>query len=74
MFGDYAGTVMNASNEVAVEAYVNNAIGFYGIYNCIKSALHKFGTQGIINDIDDVFRIDREVREHSLKYIGEGKC
>lgn len=73
-FGDYAGTVMNAADEIAVDAYLKGEIGFYGIYNCIESALHYFGFEGIIKEKEDIFRIDREVREYCLKYIGDGKC
>lgn len=69
--GDYAGTVLNAANEVAVKKYLQDRIGFYDIYACIKTALLKFGTKGIITSIDEIYRIDREVREYIGERIGE---
>lgn len=70
-YGDYAGTVLNAADETAVEYYLQDKIGFYDIYSCIESALHKFGYEGIINDKEDIFRIDKEVREYSIRYFEE---
>ena len=70
-YGDYAGTVLNAADEIAVWYYLQDKIGFYDIYSCIESALLKFGYEGIINDKEDIFRIDKEVREYSIQYFEE---
>ena len=69
--GDYAGTVLNAANEVAVEKYLAGETGFYGIYRCIENALEKFGTAGTVSGAEEILRIDREVREYTLKSIKE---
>ena len=69
--GDYAGTIMNGANEIAVDAYLKDRISFYGIYDCIVNALQKFGDTGIIRDESDIYRIDKEVKEYTLRRIGE---
>ena len=69
--GDYAGCVMNAANEVLVEAYINDKIKFFDIPNGIISALNQFGYEGKIDSVDDVLSIDREVKEYTLNSIYE---
>ena len=66
-YGDYAGTVLNAANDVVVEKFLKGEVGFYGIYDVIENALLKFGLEGTINSIEDVFGIDKEVREYILR-------
>lgn len=66
-YGDYAGTVLNAANDVVVEKFLKGEMGFYGIYDVIENALLKFGLEGTINSIEDVFGIDKEVREYILR-------
>ena len=66
-YGDYAGTILNAADEVAVEMYLKDKIGFYEISDFINSAFHKFGFEGNINHIDDIYGIDKEVKEYILR-------
>ncbi len=70
-YGDFAGTVLAAADETAVELFLKNAVDFYGISSCIKNALQKFGLTGTIDSIEEVYRIQKEVREYTLKSIGE---
>lgn len=69
-YGDYAGTVLNSSNEIAVEKYLKNELDFYGISDCIENALQKFGLTGTIDSTEEVFRIHSDVKEYTLKSIG----
>lgn len=58
-------TIMNAANEIAVEKFLNNEIAFYDIPNIINKALDKYS--GIeYNNIDDIIRIDRIIKEYIL--------
>lgn len=41
-----AAAVLNAANEVAVEAFLGGRIPFRGIYDLVDAALEKFGHQG----------------------------
>lgn len=55
------GVVVNAANEAAIEKFINKEIGFMDISKSIIQAYEKFSDMP--NSIDDVFEIDREVRE-----------
>jgi 1-deoxy-D-xylulose-5-phosphate reductoisomerase len=55
------GVVVNASNEVAIEKFINKEIGFMDISKTIIKAFEEF--RDIPKNIDDVFEIDRVVRE-----------
>ena len=62
--------VLNASNEVAVESFLNKKIRFNDIYKVIQRVLDKFSPSAPIN-IDDVIEIDRISRIKSLAFIKE---
>lgn len=56
-------TVMNAANEVLVEAYLNNSIGFYQLSDLVGNAMRKFSN--IINpNIETILQTDRETRAY----------
>ena len=55
------GVIVNASNELAIEKFINKEIGFMDISKTIIEAYEKFDYEP--KSVDDVFEIDREVRE-----------
>ena len=57
------GVVINAANEAAIEMFINKEIGFMDISKVIIKAYDKFDE--IPHSIDDVFTIDKEVRNFS---------
>lgn len=57
------GVVLNAANEVAVSKFLNNEIGFLDISKISIDAINKFNNP-IINNIDDIFALDREIRNY----------
>lgn len=57
------GVVINAANEVAVEKFLNNQIGFLDISHITLDALNKFNNVSAKN-LDDIFEIDKEVRSY----------
>lgn len=59
-------TVLNASNEELVYAYLNEEIKFYDIPRYIKQAMDKFDIR-TVNSIDEILDIDVKTR----KYIKE---
>lgn len=71
--GDIAGCVMNAADEILVNRYLKGEIGFYDIPEGIEKTLNKFSSVGNFNNIDDVFRIDKESREYTLSMRFGGK-
>ena len=59
--------IFNCANEVAVEYFLNGKISFSQIYNIIENAMAKF-SQIKVNNFDDIYEIDREVRSF-LSYM-----
>ncbi|MCF0207094.1 MAG: 1-deoxy-D-xylulose-5-phosphate reductoisomerase, partial [Bacteroidales bacterium] len=67
--GGNAPCVMNAANEIAVEAFLNGKIPFLGIPDVIEKTLEKVGFQKSI-DIDSCFATDSEARKIASEIIG----
>jgi 1-deoxy-D-xylulose-5-phosphate reductoisomerase len=57
------GVILNAANEVAVSKFLNNKIGFLDVSKITLDAINKFN-KPIINSIDDIYEIDKEVRNY----------
>ena len=62
------GTVFNAANEVAVQAFIQGEIKFLDIYKIIELALENTKV-GKNNTIEDVFIADHETRAYVTEYI-----
>ena len=61
-------TVLNAANEVAVQAFMQGRIGFTDIPRLIESALEQH--RGVIKpDLEDILEADREGREYLIKLV-----
>jgi len=58
-------TVLNAANEVAVEAFLNDRIGFLDIAVCVEKALDKFDNK-LNPTLEDIIEVDCEVRKSAL--------
>ncbi len=56
--------VLNAANEIAVAAFLDEKIAFGEIANTIFAACEKYDGAKTAN-IDDVFELDKEVREYA---------
>lgn len=66
--GGLARTVMNASNDVAVDLYLSDKIGFYDIPRIISEELDNFNNRHDFA-LSDVLECDRETRDRVyLKY------
>ena len=61
MQNDNLGVVINAANEIAVEAFLQGKISFLQIANLSKKAINHFHNTKL-KQIDDIFSIDKEVR------------
>ena len=55
------GVIINAANEIGIELFSQEKIGFFGISDLVFSAVKKFETS-YATEINDVFTIDSEVR------------
>ncbi len=58
------GVVLNASNEVAIEKFLNKEIAFGGLIKTISQALESYVKMPFkLSNLDEVLALDREVRE-----------
>ena len=64
--GGNAPTILNAANEIAVEAFLGGKIEFRNIFDIIEGALGQV-TSRKVTSLDDILVTDRETRE----WIGE---
>jgi 1-deoxy-D-xylulose-5-phosphate reductoisomerase len=65
--------VLNAANEVAVEAFLKGAIGFCDISRLVEDALGKIGSPAP-QSIEEVVALDRETRERASLMVSESCC
>jgi len=62
--GGSAPTIMNAANEIAVDLFLNNHIGFLDIVRVVSETLNSINSYQLQN-LDDVSQADTEARELS---------
>ena len=69
--GGSAGTVLNAANEVAVEAFLSGRIGFLSIAALVEATLAANGglTTCHRGSVDDVLAIDAEARAAARSFL-----
>ena len=70
--GQNAPTILNAANEVAVDAFLNESIAFNQIADLIEFCLDKIESQSI-DSIDTVLDIDKKTRYLALSWIDSHK-
>ena len=73
MSGGAAGTVLNAANEVAVEAFLGRAISFPAIAATVEETLNRAAAElaGINpGDLDSVMHLDGQARQIARSVIG----
>ena len=62
------GVIFNASNEIAVDAFINKNIDFIDIYEVIQRTFDCFSCSKV-STIDEIFEYDKEARIHADKVI-----
>ena len=67
-----APTVLNAANEVAVEAFLNRRLAFLGIAAVVEDALERMEPMQV-GTLDDVMAADRWARAHAWEAIRSGR-
>jgi 1-deoxy-D-xylulose-5-phosphate reductoisomerase len=65
--------VLNAANEVAVQAFLDGRINFPGIARLIEGMLAKHSLTSM-HDLGDILELDRQTRTRSQEAIGRGEC
>ncbi|MDF7670766.1 1-deoxy-D-xylulose-5-phosphate reductoisomerase [Orbaceae bacterium ESL0721] len=66
--GQAATTALNAANEVAVDAFLHNSLGFMGIANVVEDVLAKLNFKEP-NTIEEVLAIDSWARAEAVKTV-----
>ena len=64
----YSPVVLNASNEIAVDAFIKNKVKFTDIYNIVYETLNVC-KPSIPKNIDDIIEIDNIARMNALNLI-----
>jgi 1-deoxy-D-xylulose-5-phosphate reductoisomerase len=69
--GGSAGTVLNAANEVAVQAFLDGRIGFLGIGGLVEATLGRAANLALLapDGVDEVLAIDAEARAIALSLL-----
>lgn len=62
------GVIFNASNEIAVDAFINKNIDFIDIYEVIQRTFDSFSCSKV-RTIDEIFEYDKEARTQAEKVI-----
>lgn len=64
------GCVLNAANEVAVDAFLNEEIPFLSIFKIIEESLKYFdGSEG--NTVEELVKLDKEVRRYAKSLVAQ---
>ncbi|TZF91157.1 1-deoxy-D-xylulose-5-phosphate reductoisomerase [Cognatilysobacter lacus] len=66
--GGAAPAVLNAANEVAVEAFLARRIGFLDIAGVVADSLEALGAQAAV-DLPSLLDADRLAREHAIRRV-----
>lgn len=66
--GGLAGTILNAADEVAVEAFLAGRLPFLSIADVAADALDRFEA-GAAPDLEEILETDRRVREHAASRL-----
>ena len=71
--GGAAPAVLNAANEVAVEAFLDRTIGFLDIAATVASSLDQAESRGLMRpllSLEDVLAVDAEARRLARSLLG----
>jgi 1-deoxy-D-xylulose-5-phosphate reductoisomerase len=63
--------VLNAADEIAVEAFLHNRLTFSGIPRLIEQVMHQMDSSRPIDSLDDVLDGDREARQRAAQAISD---
>ena len=67
-----APTILNAANEIAVDAFLSNKIKYLSIPRLVEKTLNKASFSNI-NSIKDVLEIDKNTRQMATSMVVSGK-
>jgi 1-deoxy-D-xylulose-5-phosphate reductoisomerase len=62
-------TILNAANEIAVEAFLARRIGFADIPKIVESTLNSCESDGSPDSIDEALALDAEARSRATRLL-----
>lgn len=62
------GLCLNAANEIAIEAFLNNKISFGKLSSLVQLAIHTFKKESF-HSLDEILELDKEVRTFTHKNL-----
>ncbi|MGH8051628.1 MAG: 1-deoxy-D-xylulose-5-phosphate reductoisomerase [Arenimonas sp.] len=68
--GGTAPTVLNAANEIAVEAFLNEKLSFLDIANVIEATLSAFSAEPV-RDLDVLMAVDNQARIKAQEFVNK---
>ena len=68
-YGGNAAVIMNAANEEAVFAFLENKIKLGEIYHITDKMVSKYSSAEALYNIDEIFELDKEIREKTRSLI-----
>jgi 1-deoxy-D-xylulose-5-phosphate reductoisomerase len=74
--GGWAANILNAANEIAVQAFLDGAIGFLQIADIVEESLTRaasLNAPSAPNSIEEAMFLDREGRRIARDLVGSGK-
>jgi 1-deoxy-D-xylulose-5-phosphate reductoisomerase len=69
--GGIAPCVLNAADEVAVEAFLNHRLPFSAIPRLIEEVMRQMGSHWTVNSLEDVLEGDREARRRAAQVVSD---
>ena len=63
--------VLNAANEVAVAAFLNRELSFYGICETVMEVVERLEAASRVNSLEDIFAYDSQARIEAKKIISK---
>ena len=70
-YGGTAPAILNAANEVAVEAFLNNEIAFPDITHLVKRTLDEVASESVINSLEHIYAVDALARQTLRTFIAK---
>ncbi|MDH5767237.1 MAG: 1-deoxy-D-xylulose-5-phosphate reductoisomerase, partial [Gammaproteobacteria bacterium] len=66
--GGTATTILNAANEIAVDAFLNNQLAFTDIVNVIERTLEESDIV-VVDDLETVLSADQQSRQQASRHV-----
>ncbi|PKM23136.1 MAG: 1-deoxy-D-xylulose-5-phosphate reductoisomerase [Gammaproteobacteria bacterium HGW-Gammaproteobacteria-14] len=66
--GGSAGAVLNAANEIAVQAFLDGQLAFNGIPSCVEATLTHLPATGFTS-LDEIMSVDEEARAYARQQV-----